>query len=316
MNNMQLTERVGKVVDYLANMQVFEETDPLGAGRRGYENMANQFSGSREPIRIIEEFSIPFGEQQIPVRIYRPNGITKAKSPAILYAHGGWFISGGFETHDAIARKMASATGAILVLIDYRLAPEFPYPAGPDDCWAVSQWVFKHAESLGIDAGKIGVVGDSAGGALASSLARQFVNQIRFQVLIYPATNNELDTSSWQKYADGPILNKSGGKQAWSWYLSGITKIEYTKAVPLKALNFKDIAPTFIILAEHDPLHDEGERLAARMKADGVTVRLTTYKDMVHGFMHMGGVLKETQMVIDEIAVFIKNILTSLKNLK
>lgn len=304
-SNMELTAEVNKIISYLSKMQVFDGKNNLDSNRRGYENMANQLSGKKEPIKVIEEFSIVKDSHEIPVRIYRPKGILpNDKSPAIVYLHGGWFISGSFETHDAIVRKLANATKSIIIFPEYRLAPEHPFPAGFDDSVTVTNWLFNHAESLGVDSKKIGIIGDSAGAALACAVAVEFPKQLQFQVLIYPATDKSLNTKSWEKYAEGPILTKEGAVEAWDLYLSDKKHEQNTLSVPILIKDFKNTPAALILLAEHDPLHDEGEQLALNMKADGIDTEVITYKNMIHGFMHMGLVFNEVQSAVQEIAVF------------
>lgn len=300
---MQLTPKITKVLDHLQKIEVFDGQDPLNISRKHYEIMAQQLSGKKEPVVMIEELSIPAEDHQIPVRIYRPKGNT-SKSPAIIYIHGGWFISGGYETHDAIARKLANATGAVILFLDYRLAPEHPFPAGLNDCKTATEWLIHNSEKLGVDSQKIGIIGDSAGGTLATTLTTQLGNQLQFQVLIYPAADNTLSTGSWETYKDGPVLNKDWGAQAWKWYLLSEEDKNNPFAVPILMKDFKETPPTLVIVAEHDPLRDEGEQLAQHMKNSGISVKTSLYKDMVHGFMHMGGILDETQAAIKEIAAF------------
>ncbi|MEY8760190.1 alpha/beta hydrolase [Chryseobacterium tongliaoense] len=303
---MQLTLEISKILSHLEKIEVFDGQNPLDISRKNYETMALQLSGRKESVAMIEEFNIPSENHQIAARLYRPEGKTGSKSPAVVYLHGGWFISGSYETHDAIVRKLANATGAAVLFVDYRLAPEYPFPAGLDDCAAATKWLIDHAESLGIDLHQIGVIGDSAGAALAVSVTQQLRNQLKFQVLIYPATDPSLSTKSWDTYANGPVLNKEWGRQAWNWYITEKDR-ENPLAVPVLIKDFKEVPPTLILLAEHDPLHDEGEQLALNMKNAGVSVQTKTYKNMVHGFMHMGGVLQETQSAVDEITLFTNN---------
>jgi acetyl esterase len=306
MNAIQLNPEINKIIENLQQIHVFDGKDLLDVSRKGYETMAIQLGGKKEAVRIIEEFNIPTNNHEIPVRIYRPNGIENEKSSAIIYLHGGWFVSGSFETHDAIVRQLANATGSAIVFVDYRLAPEFPFPAGFDDAQSATEWIIKNAEHLHLDKNKIGMIGDSAGGALAASVSTQLGDQLKFQVLIYPAADNRLNTKSWKDYENGPIINKEEGIRAWNWYLTNPEDRQNPVAVPLLIKDFKNTPATFILLSEHDPLRDEGQQLADKMKASGVQVKAVVYKEMVHGFMHMGSVLKETQKAVQEIAAFTK----------
>ena len=163
--------------------------------------------------------------------------------------------------------------------------------------------MFKNAESLGIDPYKIGIIGDSAGGALATAVSTQLGKQLKFQILIYPAADNQLNSKSWETYENGPVLNKQGGIDAWAGYLPEEEKGN-PLAIPVLIKDFKETPPTLVILAEHDPLLDDGKQLSLNMENAGVTLKTSLYKDMVHGFMHMGDLLEEVQLAVNEMADF------------
>lgn len=300
---MQLTPKITQILNHLETIQPFNPQDSLDGARKFLETMSLQLSGKKEPIAIIEELSIQQESHQIPIRIYRPNGKEIQQSSAIIYIHGGWFIAGGYETHDAVVRKLANRTGSVVIFIDYRLAPEHPFPAGLNDCIDGVKWVFDNAESLGIDPDKVGIIGDSAGGALSTAVSTQLGKQLKFQVLIYPAVDNQLNSKTWETYENGPVLNKQGGIEAWAGYLPEEEK-DNPLAIPVLIKDFKETPPTLIILAEHDPLLDDGKQLSENMENGGVELKTSLYKDMVHGFMHMGELLEEVQSAVDEMADF------------
>lgn len=306
MNTVQLNPEISRITESLQKIHVFDGKDILDMSRKGYETMSLQLGGKKEAVKMIEEFNIPHHNHEIPVRIYRPNGIESEKSSAIIYLHGGWFVSGSFETHDAVVRQLANATGAAIIFVDYRLAPEYPFPAGLKDAQSATEWIINNADHLHLDKNKIGIIGDSAGGALAVSVSTQLGHLLKFQVLIYPAADNTLNTKSWKDYEKGPVINKEEGVRAWSWYLTRPEDPQNPLAVPLLIKDFKNTPSTFVLLSEHDPLRDEGQQLAENMKASGVHVKIVVYKEMVHGFMHMGGVLKETGEAVQEIEAFTK----------
>ncbi|WP_228451308.1 alpha/beta hydrolase [Chryseobacterium sp. ON_d1] len=287
----------------METIQPFNPENSLDGARKYLETMSLQLSGKKEPVAMIEEVMIPQENHQIPVRIYRPDGKNIQQSSAIIYIHGGWFIAGGFETHDAVVRKLANQTGSVVFFIDYRLAPEYPFPAGLNDCINGIKWITENAESLGIDSDKIGIIGDSAGAALSTAVSTRLGRQFKFQVLIYPAADNQLSSKSWKTYENGPVLNRQGGIEAWDWYLPEAEK-DNPLAIPVLIKDFKDTPPTLMILAEHDPLLDDGKLLSENMKNAGVELKTSLYKDMVHGFMHMGELLEEVQSAINEMADF------------
>ncbi|RXM38982.1 alpha/beta hydrolase [Chryseobacterium sp. CH21] len=300
---MQLTPKITQILNHLETIQPFNPQDSLDGTRKFLETMSLQLSGKKESVAMIEELSIQQDNHQIPVRIYRPIGRDAQQSSAIIYIHGGWFIAGGYETHDAVVRKLANKTGSVVFFIDYRLAPEHPFPAGFNDCIHGVKWVFEHAESLGIDPDKVGIIGDSAGAALSTAVSTQLGKQLKFQILIYPAVDNQLNSKTWETYENGPVLNKQGGIEAWAGYLPEKEK-DNPLAIPVLIKDFKETPPTLIILAEHDPLLDDGKQLSANMENGGVTLTTSLYKDMVHGFMHMGELLEEVQSAVNEMAAF------------
>ncbi|UKB86205.1 alpha/beta hydrolase [Chryseobacterium sp. MEBOG06] len=301
---MQLTSKVTQILDHLDKIQPFNAQNPLDGMRKYLETMSFQLSGKKEPVAMIEEVSIPKENHRIPVRIYRPKGMNAEKSSVIIYIHGGWFIAGGYETHDAVVRKLANKTGSVIVFADYRLAPEHPFPAGLNDCLDTVKWIVDNAEVLGIDQNKIGIIGDSAGGALATAVSTQMGKDFKFQVLIYPAADNKLNTGTWETYENGPVLNRQGGVEAWNSYLPE-EEIDNPLAIPVLIKDFKETPPTLVILAEHDPLLDDGKQLSGNMKNAGIPLKTSFYKDMIHGFMHMGDVLDEVQTAIDEMSLFV-----------
>ncbi len=300
---MQLTPKIKQILNHLESIQPFNPQDSLNGARKFLETMSLQLSGKKESVTMIEELHIPQENHQIPIRIYRPKGRDVQQSPAIIYIHGGWFIAGGYETHDAVVRKLANKTGAVVIFIDYRLAPEHPFPAGLNDCIDGVKWVFENAESLGIDTDKVGIIGDSAGAALSTAVSTQLGKHLKFQVLIYPAVDNQLNSKTWETYENGPVLNKQGGMEAWAGYLPEDEK-NNPLAIPVLIRDFKETPPTLIILAEHDPLLDDGKQLSANMENAGVKLKTSLYKDMVHGFMHMGELLEEVQSAVNEMAEF------------
>lgn len=301
---MELTSPITQIVSHLEKIQSFNVQNPLDDTRKYLETMSLQLSGKKESVAMIEEQNIQMENHQIPIRIYRPKGKDAQKSSAIIYIHGGWFIAGGFETHDAVVRKLANKTGSAVIFPDYRLAPEHPFPAGLNDCIDIVKWASENAEDLGIDRDQIGIIGDSAGGALATSISTQVGELLKFQILIYPAADNQLNTKSWEIYETGPVLNKEGGIQAWKWYHPEGESNPDPLAVPILIKDFKSTPPTLVLIAEHDALRDEGELLAQHIKEAGISVQTSFYKDMVHGFMHMGETLNEVQKATGEMAEF------------
>lgn len=238
----------------------------------------------------IEERTIVSG---IPVRIYWPSGVDHADLPVVVFYHGGGWSIGDLDTHDAVARAHAVGAEAIVVSVDYRLAPEHPFPAGVDDCWAALRWVTEHAAELGGDARRIAVAGDSAGGNLSAVMAHLARDNggpdLAFQLLWYPSTTADLSLPSFSENADAPVLDRDVIDAFLQWYLPDID-ISDPAALPVtlspaNATDFSGLAPAYIGTAEHDPLRDDGARYAELLTASGVPVELSNEPTLVHGFV-------------------------------
>ena len=245
----------------------------------------------------IENLVISHGDlTDIPVRIYWPPGSSIEEHrdlPVVVFYHGGGFALGDLETHDPVARAHAVGAEAIVVSVDYRLAPEHPFPAGLDDCWAALQWTAEHAAQLGGDPNRIAVAGDSAGGNLAAVMAQLARDnggpKLAFQLLWYPTTAANLSLPSFAENADAPILNRNVIDAFMTWYIPGVditdpTALPATMA-PANAADFSGLAPAYIGTAEHDPLRDEGAHYAELLNAAGVPAELSNESTLVHGYV-------------------------------
>ena len=247
----------------------------------------------------IEERTIGHnGLAGIPVRIYWPPTVNKAL-PVVVFYHGGGFSLGDLETHDPVARAHTVGAEAIVVSVDYRLAPEHPFPAGVNDCWAALQWVAENAAELGGDPNRIAVAGDSAGGNLAAVMAHLARDNggpaLTFQLLWYPSVTADLSLPSYSENASAPILDRDVIDAFLSWYLPDLD-ITDPKALPatLAPANASDLAglpPAYIGTAEHDPLRDDGARYAELLNAAGVPAELSNEPTMVHGYVSFAMVI-------------------------
>jgi len=239
----------------------------------------------------------------IPLRVYRP---AEGVLPALVFFHGGGWVVGDLETHDVVCRQIARAAGAVVIAVDYRLAPEHPFPAASDDAWSATTWIAAHAGELGIDAGRIAVGGDSAGGGLAAVvalLARDSRKlRLAFQVLVYPVVDLRAESVSYSTYAEGYLLTRA----AMNWYIAQYAPtpeaVNDWHASPLLAPWVHGVAPALIMTAELDPLVDEGEAYARRLRGARVPVDYEVVPGMVHGFLTMGGKVDAANRAVATIA--------------
>jgi len=240
-----------------------------------------------EPVASVEDRAITANGAQIPLRIYRPEG-GPAVTPALVWFHGGGWVIGSLDGSDFGCRIMANASGCTVISVDYRLAPEYKFPTAVDDCLAVTKWVAENGPELGVDGARIAVGGDSAGGNLAavvSQLARDGGGPaIASQALVYPVTNYDFSTASYRDNAEGYLLERDSMEWFWGHYLRSEADGASTKASPLRHTNLAGLPPAIVLTAEFDPLRDEGEAYAKRMRAAGVPVEARRYDGQIHGF--------------------------------
>ncbi len=242
----------------------------------------------------VENHHIDSPAGPIPVRVYWPSDIDRP--PVTMYFHGGGFAVGDLDTHDGTAREHAVAAGSLVVSVDYRLAPEHPYPAAVDDVWAATQWVAANAERFGADPSRLAVAGDSAGGTLSAVVAQLARDNggppIAFQLLWYPSTMWDTSLPSFTENADAPVLDNAAITAFTHWY-AGHLDLSNPPAglAPGRAPDLSGLPPAYIAVAGHDPLRDDGARYAELLAAAGVTVELHSADTLVHGYLGYSGVV-------------------------
>jgi acetyl esterase len=244
----------------------------------------------------VRELNAPGPHGAIPLRYYRPLGSASAAVlPVLVYYHGGGWTIGDLDTHDTLCRELCNLSGCALVAVDYRMGPEHRFPAAVDDALAATRWVHDQASALGVDASRLAVGGDSAGGNLAAVVALHARDAggppLCFQLLIYPATDQNLETDSLRRNGEGYLLTRALMEKFRSYYLPRPADYADWRASPALAKSHADLPPAFVLTAGFDPLLDEGRQYVELLARAGVEVAYRDYPDMVHGFIVMGGVL-------------------------
>jgi acetyl esterase len=258
-----------------------------------------------DPAPVAEVLSLeaegPAG--RIPLRLYRGNGADKGKpQSALIYFHGGGWVIGDLDTHDQVCRALANATPCVVVSVDYRLAPEHKFPAAAEDAIAATRWIGANAQRLGIDAARLAVGGDSAGGNLAAVVSLDARDRgaprLAFQLLIYPATDMRMGWPSLERHAEQLPLTRAGMHWFVDHYLTKADDRTDWRASPLLARSFAGLPPALVITAGFDPLSDEGQAYADALRKAGVAVTRERFEGQVHGFVTMGRIIDDAGRAI------------------
>ena len=257
----------------------------------------------KEDVASVREHRVPVDGGEITVRAFTPRGA--GPLPALVYFHGGGWVTGDLDTHDAICRTLANAAGCVVASVDYRCAPEHVFPAAAEDSYAATRWVVEHARDLGVDPRRVAVGGDSAGGNLAAAVALMARDRggpaLTFQVLIYPVTDTSFDTASYRDNGEGYTLTRVGMQWYWDQYVPKAADRVNPYAAPLRAASLAGLPPALVITAEYDPLRDEGEAYARRLVDAGVRVTQTRYPGAIHAFFRMTNVLDIARAAVAEV---------------
>nr|WP_255525438.1 alpha/beta hydrolase [Mycolicibacterium sp. BK634] len=241
-----------------------------------------------EPVSHVADHRVDVGGDTVGVRVYRPSA--SAPLPILVYAHGGGFVFCDLDSHDGLCRSLANLVPAIVVSVDYRLAPEHRWPTAAEDVLAVSRWAAAHAPELGGDAGRIAVGGDSAGGNLAAVTTLMARDRggptIAAQLLVYPVIDADFDTESYQRFGRGFYNPRLALQWYWDQYVPDVGDRRDPYAAPLHG-NLSGLPPAVVVIAGHDPLHDEGIAYADALTAAGVSTTRCVFDGGIHGFMTM-----------------------------
>jgi acetyl esterase len=302
---MALNPQVKTLLEQLAQMVPapdFAKLDPAGEADYLRRARSSQLASQKEPVADITDLKIG---GTIPARIYRPAS-ARREGCVIHYVHGGGWVAGSLEMHDSTCRALANLTSCVVVGTTYRLAPEHAFPAAADDAFAALRWIAENGREFGWDPHQLVMAGSSAGGNLVASAALRARDLggplIALQVLIYPVIDSRQDTRSYQQNAKGYFLTSD--QMAWYWekYAPREEDRRNPYASPAHAASLKGLPPAVVVVAEYDPLLDEGEAYAQRLRADGVRVMLHRADGQIHGFMAMPGMLDDAGRFLKVIA--------------
>jgi acetyl esterase len=305
--------------DAAAVFKAFQE-----AGRPPYETVSpaearelylkGRFVSNPEPPELasVEPLTIPSPAGSIPARVYTPTRLRKVNglAPGLVFFHGGGWVIGDLDSHDVVCRKLADEGELMVVSVDYRLAPEHKFPAAVDDAIASTKWIAENAKQFGIDASRLMVGGDSAGGNLAAVVAISARDgngpDIAGQVLIYPATDFAMTHPSHREPETSVLLTHTVIRWFRDHYLNGPSDIDDWRASPARASTLAGLPPAYVLTAGADPLRDEGDDYARHLKEAGVPVTYRTFPGQFHGFFTMGKLLQQANLAAAEIGVWLK----------
>jgi acetyl esterase len=293
-----LTPRMAGVLERINRVRrkPFHAMTPVEA-RAVYAAGAEVLDLPRAPLPRVEDLAVPGGDgRPRRARLYaaQPAG-SSPPCPVLLYCHGGGFVLGDLDTHDSLCRQLALRCGGAVLSLDYRLAPEHPFPAAWDDTWWALRWLFENASQWGLDSRRIAVGGDSAGGTLAAATALRARDEglaLSLQLLITPGTSDRADTGSRRLFAQGFLIDSA----TVTWFFDHAVPHAHRhdpRFAPLAAPDVEGVCPALVLLAECDPVVDDGIAYADRLRMAGVAVDLEIYRGVTHDFMKMGRVLPE-----------------------
>lgn len=302
---MELDPQAKDFLDRLAQAQLPPIQEQTVAQARAQMNLSTQFLGSLPRVAGVQDRRIPGPGDEIRVRIITPERAGPGPLPVLLYFHGGGWVLGNLESHEGVCRAIANAAGLIVVVVDYRLAPEHRFPAAVEDAYAAAVWAAAHVGEFGGDPARVAVGGDSAGGnlaAVACLMARDRGGpRVAFQLLIYPITDYNLHNTSYRQFAEGYFLTR--GEMAWYWehYVPKLDDRWHPHASPCQATDRSGLPSALVITAGFDVLRDEGEHYAHQLQSAGVAVKISRYEGMIHGFIRRYPFFDQGKAAIEEI---------------
>ncbi|MBV9655829.1 MAG: alpha/beta hydrolase [Acetobacteraceae bacterium] len=302
-----------RVLALLRNMGLppVEKLTPAEA-RSNYRRTRSVLGAPPVEVAELRDLAAPGPDGPIPLRLYRAVGCAAgAAAPALVYYHGGGWVIGDLDTHDGACRSLANAAGCVVVAVDYRLAPEHPFPAAVEDCAAATRWIVEQAAELAIDPARIAVGGDSAGGNLAAVMALLSrdgrLPPVCYQLLIYPATDLLRTQPAYERFTQGLPLTASSTEWFTNHYLPRIEDALDWRASPSRVASLMGVAPAFVLTAGYDPLCDEGQAYAERLAREGVRVSALHVADQMHGYLTMAGQVRASGVSIEIMGAMLRD---------
>jgi acetyl esterase len=293
-------------LDHLASMggTPLHELTPLDARAMA---LPPDLAGPERPLHGVADRRVPGLVGEIPVRVYTP--APGSGLPGLIYFRGGGFVLGTLDSSDRTCRDLAHLSGRVVVSVDYRLAPEHPFPAAVDDAYAATKYVVEHASEFGIDAGQVAIGGESAGGNLATVTALRSLGSggpaLAFQLLVYPLVDFADDSPSMREFATGHFITSDALLYFERHYLGNVQNRQHPEASPLTA-DLRGLPPAFVITAECDPLRDQGEAYAHKLAQAGVPVTTKRYDGMIHPFVSLAGIIDGGRAALTDAAAALK----------
>lgn len=270
------------------------------------------FAGKKFDLTQVIQRNIPGRHGQIPIRLYYPSA--KTSLPLILFFHGGGWVYGNFQIYEQMCRRIAHNIGAIVLAVGYRLAPFAKYPIALEDCYDAFLWASENAASIKANPKQIIIMGDSAGGNLATAvclMAKEQGNKsIASQILLYPVTSGKLDQPSMEQHAAAPLLTKSRMECFVNYYARDEADFSQPYFSPLLAEDLSHLPPALIITCEYDPLHDQAQMYAQRLQEAGTSVELVDYKGMIHGFMSFPIFCREAIPAFEKVTSYVNAVIS------